>query len=139
MPGMRRAFAFLAATIPAGWVGTEWDRLRAMQLGLAAMVAACCVMTVTQAYWLAFVALALAGTGWALVAVNAIVAVWAMAPPSDVGLFTGIYYVHSSLAAVGACRAARASPAALTPCPQPAPSCSARCLTRWARRASRRV
>jgi maltose/moltooligosaccharide transporter len=107
---------FVLCALPSGYIGGRIGRRRTIMAGILVMMAAMFSM-----YWLppatltTFVTslpvlgvvpvvglfLMLAGLGWALININSLPMVVDMTDATRIGTFTGLYYLFSTLAAIG--------------------------------------
>lgn len=97
LPG---AVAFLVCVVPLAYVSSRLGQVRAMRYGVGVFVVGLligfCVPTVPGTV----IAMAIASVGYAAFAVNALVALWNLAPSRHVlGTYTGLYTVASSTGA----------------------------------------
>ena len=94
------AGALLAAAIPAGFLGARLGQRKTVGLGMALLTLLFAlgmfVRSPATLPWL----LALAGCGWALIIANLYPLLYAVAGEGSIGMFTGLYYTVTSLAAI---------------------------------------
>ena len=89
---------FIAAALPAGYIGQKIGRIRTMRIGLFVFILILFAGNFVKTLGLFSFVLMGAGVCWALINVNSIVVIWHHA--NDNGSGTGIYYAFSSLAAI---------------------------------------
>ncbi len=94
------SLSFVAASLPAGLLGTRWGKARTMGYGLTALPVVFVLLAATRSVPLAAAALVLAGLAWALVNVQAYPLVADLGGRDRIGFFTGLYYLVSMSAAV---------------------------------------
>jgi maltose/moltooligosaccharide transporter len=107
---------FVIFALPSGYIGGRFGRRRTIMAGILVMMAAMFSM-----YWLSpaslntvltrlpvlgtipvvGVMLMIAGMGWALININSLPMVVDMTDATRIGTFTGLYYLFSTLAAIG--------------------------------------
>jgi MFS family permease len=94
--------AFLLFALPAGFIATRFGRRRTILAGLTIMLVMVLggLFTTNMIYLTAM--LILAGIGWALININSFPMVSDIAPPGEIGSYTGLYYFFSMLAAITA-------------------------------------
>lgn len=103
--------AFLLAAIPAGLLGTRLGRRRTIGLGIALILLVFAVLyfmpvfmpvrTMPGGIWILRGLLFAAGLAWALININSYPMVVDLTTEARIGTYTGLYYLFSSLAAVG--------------------------------------
>jgi MFS family permease len=94
LPG---AVAFLIAVVPIAYASGRLGQIRAIRYGVALFVVGLLVGFAVPAPAMTTVSLVLTSTGYAVFAVNALVALWNLAPNSRVlGTYTGLYTVASA-------------------------------------------
>lgn len=94
--------AYLLAAYPAALCAERFGRLRTMTVGMAVFVAALLAGTVVQTATGTVVAFCFAAVGAAAFTINAVVALWNLAPSSLVlGTYTGLYAVTWYLGGFG--------------------------------------
>lgn len=102
--------------IPAGRYGEKYGRMRTMKFGMYIVFG--CVMLIILSLpgiqniyaiqgsievwqlWPIILGLGIAGIGWGMININALPVVWQLAPKEKIGVYTGIYYMFSSLGAI---------------------------------------
>lgn len=86
--------AYLAAAIPAALLAERFGRIKVMVGGIAIFIAAMALGTIWQQPTGSYVAFALGAAGAAGFMINAVVALWNLAPSARViGTYTGLYTV----------------------------------------------
>jgi MFS family permease len=95
------SLAFLAFSIPAGFIAGRLGRRRTIIIGLVVFGVLLAANFFLRSATLIWAVMAVGGIGWALVNINSLPMVVDTAPSdADVGTYTGFYYVASQLAAV---------------------------------------
>jgi MFS family permease len=94
------SLAFVAASLPAGLLGTRLGKARAMGIGLAVLPVLFLALAVVRSVPATAAVLVLAGAAWALVNVQAYPLVADLGGRDRIGFFTGLYYLFSMGAAV---------------------------------------
>lgn len=95
------SLAFLAFAIPSGYVAARFGRRRIIILGLAVFGVLLVANFFLRDATLIWPIMALGGVGWALVNINSLpMVVDIAASDADLGVYTGLYYIASQLAAV---------------------------------------
>jgi len=95
------ALAFLAFAVPAGYIAARFGRRRTIISGLAIFGALLAVNFFLRHPMLIWPIMAIGGMGWALVNINSLpMVVDISASDADLGVYTGLYYIASQLAAV---------------------------------------
>ncbi len=90
----------LLGALPAGFLGAAIGQRRAMGIGIAILTAAFLAGPFVTSPTVLIVLLAPAGIAWALVISNLFPLLYAVAGDGSMGLFTGLYFTVSSLAAI---------------------------------------
>ncbi|HZX03996.1 MFS transporter [Kribbella sp.] len=94
LPG---AIAFLIGVVPIAYASTRLGQFRAIRYGLVVFLAGLLVGYAAPNTAMTVIALALCSIGYAAFAVNALVALWNLAPSDHVlGTYTGLYTVASA-------------------------------------------
>jgi MFS family permease len=95
------SLAFLAFSIPAGFIAARLGRRRTIIIGLVVFGVLLVGNFFLRSATLIWAVMAVGGIGWALVNINSLPMVLDTAPSdADLGTYTGFYYVASQLAAV---------------------------------------
>ncbi|HBG15731.1 MAG TPA: MFS transporter [Firmicutes bacterium] len=95
------SLTFLLMAIPSGFIASRFGRKKTIMLGLVGMFIMLSVSTMVGVPWpTAAILLASGGLFWALVNINSFPMVADMAPVARLGLYTGLYYFSSQLAAI---------------------------------------
>lgn len=95
------SLTFLLMAIPSGFIAGRFGRKKTIMLGLVGMFIMLGAATMVGIPWpAAAILLAVGGLFWALVNINSFPMVADMAPAARVGLYTGLYYFSSQLAAI---------------------------------------
>jgi MFS family permease len=94
LPG---AIAFLIAVVPIAYVSGRMGQVRAIRCGVALFVVGLLVGFINPSSTTTIVSMVLSSLGYAVFAVNALVALWSLAPNDRVlGTYTGLYTVASA-------------------------------------------
>lgn len=95
------SLAFLLMAIPSGFIASRFGRKKTILTGLTGMFIMLAVATAVGVPWpMAAILLGCGGIFWALVNINSFPMVADMAPAARLGLYTGLYYFSSQLAAI---------------------------------------
>lgn len=95
------SLAFLLMAIPSGFIASYFGRKKTILAGLTGMFIMLGVATTVEIPWpTAAILLGTGGIFWALVNINSFPMVADMAPVARLGLYTGLYYFSSQLAAI---------------------------------------
>lgn len=92
--------AMVAFAIPAGFIATKIGKKKTIVVGLALMISLFGVLFFTNDINIIGYLFAAAGASWALININSYPFVVSMTTGSNIGRFTGYYYLFSSLAAI---------------------------------------
>ncbi len=95
------SLAFLVFAIPSGLIATRAGRRRTILAGIALMVAVFILLVFVRQLLFIRAVLVLGGVAWALININSYPMVVEMTTPDRIGTYTGLYYLFSSLAAIG--------------------------------------
>ncbi|MBR7165367.1 MAG: MFS transporter, partial [Clostridia bacterium] len=91
----------IAAFIPLGWLSDKLGRKKTVLLGIILMTVCYGIaITLTSATPLIYLLFGIVGIGWAAINVNSFPMVVEMAKGSDVGKYTGFYYIFSMAAQI---------------------------------------
>ena len=94
LPG---AVAFLIGVVPIAYASGRLGQVRAIRYGVGLFVVGLLVGSVTPSPTMTVVSMVLSSLGYAVFAVNALVALWSLAPNDRVlGTYTGLYTVASA-------------------------------------------
>jgi len=92
---------FLVAAIPLSLLAEKFGRKLLIKIGLVIFIIGALIGFSIPTKTVTIISLILLGVGYACIAVNTIVIVWAMAPSEKkIGTYTGVYYAFSFLAAI---------------------------------------
>ena len=92
---------FIIFAIPSGFIAGRFGRKRTILTGLAIFSVLLVVAYFMPSYWVIAALLGLGGMAWALVNINSLPMIVDIAPTAlVVGMYTGLYYLASQLAAV---------------------------------------
>lgn len=92
------AIFFVLGALPAGFIGAKLGRRLTISMGLVGMVLTFFSMQFLTTLGQFSIALGIAGLCWALVNINSYPMVTEMCQPSQIGTYTGLYYIFSGLA-----------------------------------------
>lgn len=92
--------AFVAAAIPAGFLGAKLGKKRVIACGVVGLMILFVIIGFVSEITMLRSLLLLGGVCWALININSYPFVIALGKQSSVGTRTGIYYIASSLAAL---------------------------------------
>eukprot|EP00753_Platysulcus_tardus_P021804 PLAT9131.2.p1 GENE.PLAT9131.2~~PLAT9131.2.p1 ORF type:complete len:392 (+),score=171.87 PLAT9131.2:472-1647(+) len=92
--------AYLLCALPSGLFGTRIGRKPALMTGVVILTLGFLFCPLFASIPALRILLGAVGVGWSLIIVNSIVIVWQLAPAGCVGAYTGLYYLHSSMAAI---------------------------------------
>jgi len=93
--------AFIAFSIPSGFIAARLGRRRTIVIGLAVFALLLAITFFVPVVPVVVALLAVGGLAWSLVNINSLPMVVDIAPSEDVlGTYTGLYYVAGTLAAV---------------------------------------
>jgi len=109
------SLAFVIMALPAGFIGGKIGRKKTISIGLVAMILVMLSIFVVPRTMLSIqlftlpilgnvpvvgLMLAIAGLGWALININSLPVVVDLTDATQIGTFTGLYYLFSTLAAI---------------------------------------
>jgi maltose/moltooligosaccharide transporter len=95
------SLAFLAFAIPSGYIAARFGRRRTIISGLAIFGVLLVVNFFLRNATLVWLIMAFGGIGWALININSLPMVFDIsASDADLGVYAGLYYIASQLAAV---------------------------------------
>jgi maltose/moltooligosaccharide transporter len=89
---------FVLFAVPAGYLGTKFGKRLTICVGLGGLSLSFMLMHFLTALPQITIALVACGFFWALVNINSYPIVVSLAPPSQAGTYTGLYYIFSGLA-----------------------------------------
>ena len=92
------AVFFVLGALPAGFVGSKIGRRLTISIGLGGLVLTFISMNFLTSLGQLSIALGAAGLFWAFVNINSYPMVTEMCHPSQIGTYTGLYYIFSGLA-----------------------------------------
>lgn len=90
--------AFILGALPAGYIGTKIGRRLTISIGLVGMVASFAVMHFIGSLGQMTIVLLVAGLFWSLININSYPMVVQLCHPSQIGTYTGLYYIFSGIA-----------------------------------------
>lgn len=91
--------AFLIFALPAGFIATRFGRRPTILTGLGILAVVWAGFLLTQNSIYVIFTLVASGIAWALVNINSLPIMADLAPPGQIGAYTGLYYFFSMLAA----------------------------------------
>ncbi len=95
------ALTFVVFALPSGLLATRFGRRRVILAGIAGLLILFLYGLVVTSQTMLIVLLVLAGIFWALINVNSLPMVYDVGGDSNIGAFTGLYYLAANIAAVG--------------------------------------
>jgi MFS family permease len=99
---MLTAFAatLIIFAIPSGYIATKFGRKRTIMVGLTGMFVGLILGNFVRSGTILLALLAMMGMFWALVNINSLPIVYDVGGEERIGVYTGLYYFASSLAAI---------------------------------------
>ena len=94
------ALTFVVSALPSGLIATRFGRRRVILVGIIGLGVLFLFGLVISSQLMLIVFLVLAGFFWALINVNSLPMVYDIGGNARIGVFTGLYYLASNLAAV---------------------------------------
>ncbi len=94
------SLTFIAASIPAGWLGETWGRRRTILTGLILLTLLLIPLFFLRNVGLIRILLLVGGVAWAFVNINSLPMVVDIPPQDRLGTYTGLYYLFSTVAAI---------------------------------------
>jgi maltose/moltooligosaccharide transporter len=91
--------AFLVFSLPAGFIATRFGRRPTILTGLGILVVVWAGFMLTKNPVYVTFTLVASGIAWALININSLPIMADLAPPGQIGAYTGLYYFFSMLAA----------------------------------------
>lgn len=95
------ALAFVVFALPSGLMASRFGRRRIILIGITGLFATILYGLIVQNELMLISFLVLAGFFWALINVNSLPMVYDVGGDERIGTFTGLYYLASSIAAIG--------------------------------------
>ncbi len=95
------ALTFVIFALPSGLLATRFGRRRIILIGISGLFATILFGFLVSSEWMLIVFLILAGLFWSLINVNSLPMVYDVGGDKRIGTFTGLYYLVSSIAAIG--------------------------------------
>jgi len=92
--------AFVAAAIPAGYLGAKFGKKQIITLGIVGLMILFAMISFVKDMTALRTLLLIGGVFWALININSYPYVISLGKESSIGTRTGIYYIASSLAAL---------------------------------------
>lgn len=94
------SLSFLVFAIPAGIVGTRFGKKRTIRFGVIGLLVSFLIIAFLRDIWLIRGMFVAAGFFWAMININSYPFITDMAPKGQIGVYTGLYYLFSSIAAI---------------------------------------
>lgn len=94
------SLSFLVFAIPAGIVGTKFGKKRTIRFGVIGLLFSFLIIAFLKDIWLIRGMFVVAGFFWSMININSYPFVTDMAPKGQIGVYTGLYYLFSSIAAI---------------------------------------
>ncbi|MGB8956936.1 MAG: MFS transporter [Tumebacillaceae bacterium] len=91
------SLSFVLFALPAGLVGSKLGKMRTMTFGLVLLPVVFLIVPFLHSMWTLRIVLLLGGIGWALINVQAYPLVAGFGGKTQIGFFTGMYYLFSML------------------------------------------
>ncbi len=95
------ALTFVIFALPSGLLATRFGRRRIILTGITGLFATILFGFTVGSEWMLIIFLILAGFFWSLINVNSLPMVYDVGGDKRIGTFTGLYYLASSIAAIG--------------------------------------
>ncbi len=92
------SISFIIFALPAGLVAGKLGRKRTIIMGLLVLIISVFAVGFSDSLVLIYLLMFIGGAGWAAININSYPMVCDMAPGTDLGTFTGLYYFFSMLA-----------------------------------------
>lgn len=94
------SLSFLVFAIPAGIVGTKLGKKKTISFGVLGLMLCFLVIAFLKDIWMIRGVFVICGFFWSMININSYPLVTDMAPKGQIGIFTGMYYLFSSIAAI---------------------------------------
>ncbi len=94
------SISFLIFAIPAGLIGTKISKKRAIKIGIIGLVLCFAFLSIIKDINIIRIVFLVCGFFWAMININSYPYVTDMAPKGQIGTYTGLYYLFSSIAAI---------------------------------------
>ncbi len=94
------SLSFLAFAIPAGIVGTKFGKKKTIRFGVIGLMLSFFIIAFLKDIWLIRGVFVICGFFWAMININSYPFVTDMAAKGQIGIYTGLYYLFSSIAAI---------------------------------------
>ncbi len=94
------ALSYLVGAVPSGFAAARFGRQRTILAGLLALIPLYIIAAFTTSSLVFAALLAVLGVSWSLVLVNGVIMFQEFASPRQIGLFSGIYAIGTSLAQI---------------------------------------
>jgi MFS family permease len=94
------SLSFLVFAIPAGLVGTKFGKKKTIRFGVIGLLFTFLFIAFLKNIWLIRGMFVVAGFFWSMININSYPFVTDMAPKGQIGVYTGLYYLFSSIAAI---------------------------------------
>lgn len=94
------SLSFLVFAIPSGIIGTRLGKKRTISYGVSGLLFSFLIIAFLKDIWLIRGMFVICGFFWSMININSYPFVTDMAPKGQIGVFTGMYYFFSSVAAI---------------------------------------
>lgn len=94
------SLSFLVFAIPAGIVGTKYGKKKTISFGVLGLLICFLIIAFLKDIWMIRGLFVVCGFFWAMININSYPFVTDMAPKGQIGVYTGLYYLFSSIAAI---------------------------------------
>lgn len=94
------SLSFLVFSIPAGIIGTKLGKKKTISMGVLGLLFSFLVIAFLKDIWMIRGVFVICGFFWSMININSYPFVTDMAPKGQIGIFTGMYYLFSSIAAI---------------------------------------
>lgn len=94
------SLSFLIFAIPAGAIGTKFGKKKTIVTGILGLIVVFVVLGTLRSIFLIRICFLFSGFFWSMININSYPFVAEMAPKGNIGTYTGLYYLFSSIAAI---------------------------------------
>lgn len=94
------SLSFLIFAIPAGAIGTKLGKKKTIVIGILGLIVVFVVLGTLRSILLIRICFLFSGFFWSMININSYPFVAEMAPKGNIGTYTGLYYLFSSIAAI---------------------------------------
>lgn len=94
------SLAFLIFAIPAGIAGSKFGKKKTIRFGIIGLIFCFAMIALLKNIWVIRIVFLACGFFWAMININSYPFVTDMAPKGQLGIYTGLYYFFSSIAAI---------------------------------------